>query len=151
LVLQPKGLNIDSDRYRGFIETLSKAGKSADPDQMFTRIHTMEDGKRVMKKILNLSLKERPDAVIAGSDEVAAGMVIEGLANGIRIPEDIAILGVDDQPLASCIQIPLTTIRQPIAQEGEYAAKEMIRQLRDGAEDTIRKELDLELVIRQSA
>ena len=36
LVLQPKGLNIDSDRYRGFIETLSKAGKSADPDQMFT-------------------------------------------------------------------------------------------------------------------
>ena len=82
---------------------------------------------------------------------VAAGMVIEGLANGIRIPEDIAILGVDDQPLASCIQIPLTTIRQPIAQEGEYAAKEMIRQLRDGAEDTIRKELDLELVIRQSA
>ena len=75
LVLQPKGLNIDSDRYRGFIETLSKAGKSADPDQMFTRIHTMEDGKRVMKKILNLSLQERPDAVIAGSDEVAAGMV----------------------------------------------------------------------------
>ncbi len=48
LVLQPKGLNIDSDRYRGFIETLSKAGKSADPDQMFTRIHTMEDGKRVL-------------------------------------------------------------------------------------------------------
>ena len=90
-------------------------------------------------------MQERPDAVIAGSDEVAAGMVIEGLANGIRIPEDIAILGVDDQPLASCIQIPLTTIRQPIAQEGEYAAKEMIRQLRDGAEDTIRKELDLEL------
>lgn len=83
----------------------------------------MEDGKRVMKKILNLSLQERPDAVIAGSDEVAAGMVIEGLANGIRIPEDIAILGVDDQPLASCIQIPLTTIRQPIAQEGEYAGK----------------------------
>ena len=151
LVLQPKGLNIDSDRYRGFIETLSKAGKSADPDQMFTRIHTMEDGKRVMKKILNLSLQERPDAVIAGSDEVAAGMVIEGLANGIRIPEDIAILGVDDQPLASCIQIPLTTNRQPTAQEGEYAAKEMIRQLRDGAEDTIPKELELELVIRQSA
>ena len=58
LVLQPKGLNIDSDRYRGFIETLSKAGKSADPDQMFTRIHTMEDGKRVMKKILNLSCRK---------------------------------------------------------------------------------------------
>ena len=98
-----------------------------------------------------LELSERPDAVIAGSDEVAAGMVIEAQVCGIRIPEDIAVMGVDDQLLASCIQIPLTTIRQPVQKEGELAAKEMIRQLRDGAEDAIRKELELELVIRQSA
>ncbi len=92
----------------------------------------MEDGKRVMKKILNLSLQERPDAVIAGSDEVAAGNlgVIEGLANGIRDRKILQFWSGDDQPLASCIQIPLWTT-QPIAQEGEYAAKEMIRQSQD--------------------
>ena len=149
LVLQPEGLNIDSDRYRGFIDALSTGRIAADPAEMLTRIHTMEDGRRAMRQLLSRS--ERPDAVIAGSDEVAAGMVIEGMAAGIRIPEDMAVMGVDDQLLASCIQIPLTTIRQPVQEEGELAAKEMIRQLRDGREDAIRKELALELVIRQSA
>ena len=122
---------------------------TADPNRLYTRVHTLEDGRKLMHKILEQG--ERPDAIIAGSDEVAAGMVIEGLANGIRIPEDIAIMGVDDQPLASRIQIPLTTIRQPVRQEGEYAAKEMIRKLKDGQDDPVRKELNLELVIRQSA
>lgn len=56
-------------------------------------------------------MSERPEAVIAGSDEVAAGMMMEALTNGVRVPEDIAIMGVDDQPLASILQIPLTTIR----------------------------------------
>lgn len=151
LVLQPKGLNIDSDRYRGYMDALGEAGKVADPNKMFTKIQTMEDGRKVIHKILKTSRENWPDAILAGSDEVAAGMVIEGLANGIKIPGDIAIMGVDDQKLSSCIQVPLTTIRQPVAKEGEYAAKEMIRQLKDGAEDTIRKELELELVIRQSA
>lgn len=149
LVLQPEGLNIDSDRYRGYVEALSANGAVADPVQMLTRVHTLEDGRKAMHQLLELS--ERPDAVIAGSDEVAAGMVIEGLSCGVKIPEDIAVMGVDDQLLASCVQIPLTTIRQPVVKEGELAAKEMVRQLRDGAEDAVRKELELELVIRQSA
>lgn len=149
LVLQPEGLDIDSDRYRGYVEALSANGAVADPVQMLTRIHTLEDGRKAMHQLLELS--ERPDAVIAGSDEVAAGMVIEGLSCGVKIPEDIAVMGVDDQLLASCIQIPLTTIRQPVVKEGELAAKEMVRLLRDGAEDAVRKELELELVIRQSA
>lgn len=59
----------------------------------------------------NIQMSERPEAVIAGSDEVAAGMMMEALTNGVRVPEDIAIMGVDDQPLASILQIPLTTIR----------------------------------------
>lgn len=149
LVLQPEGLDIDSDRYRGYVEGMSAYGIPTDPQKLFTKVQTLEDGRRVMHQMLELS--ERPDAVIAGSDEVAAGMVIEAQVCGIRIPEDIAVMGVDDQLLASCIQIPLTTIRQPVQKEGELAAKEMIRQLRDGAEDAIRKELELELVIRQSA
>ena len=149
LVLQPEGLNIDSDRYRGYVEGMSAYGLSTDPQKLFTKVQTLEDGRRVLHQMLELD--ERPDAVIAGSDELAAGMVIEAQTCGIRIPEDLAIMGVDDQLLASCIQIPLTTIRQPVQKEGELAAKEMIRQLRDGADDAIHKELELELVIRQSA
>ena len=60
-------------------------------------------------------------------------------------------MGVDDQPLATFLPIPLTTIRQPVQEEGKLAAREMVRQLTGDFEDAVRTELDLELVIRQSA
>ena len=89
--------------------------------------------------------------MFAFSDTMAVGACRAIAEAGKRIPQDYSVAGFDGIELCSYYNPTLTTIRQPIAQEGEYAAKEMIRQLRDGAEDTIRKELDLELVIRQSA
>lgn len=149
ITLQPKGMNIDSDRYRGYVEGLSNYGISTNPNWLFQGVRDMEDGRRIMRQIMELS--ERPDAIIAGSDEVAAGMVLEAESGGIRVPEDIAIMGVDDQPVASYLKIPLTTIRQPVQEEGRYAAKEMISQLTGESEMAVRKELDLQLIIRQSA
>ena len=149
VILQSQGMNIDSDRYSGYLEGLNGRGVVANPKWLFSGVGNLEDGRRTMHQILQMS--ERPEAVIAGSDEVAAGMMMEALANGVRVPEDIAIMGVDDQPLASILQIPLTTIRQPIQKEGTYAAKEMVRQLTEDNVEPRRKELDLELVIRQSA
>lgn len=149
VTLQTKGYNIDSDRYGGFMEAMGQHQIAPNSSWLFTKVGTLEDGRRVMREIIQMS--DRPDAVIAGSDEVAAGMVMEALDKGVRIPEDIAIMGVDDQPIASILQVPITTIRQPVQTEGEYAAKEMIRKLTDGAEDAKRIELNLELVVRQSA
>lgn len=149
VTLQPKGYNIDSDRYGGFMEAMGSHQMTPNAGWLFTKVGTLEDGRKVMQQIMQMS--DRPDAVIAGSDEVAAGMVMEALDKGIRIPEDIAIIGVDDQPIASILQVPLTTIRQPVQTEGEYAAKEMIRKLTGEAEEAKRVKLDLELVIRQSA
>lgn len=149
VTLQTKGYNIDSDRYGGFMEAMGQHQITPNANWLFTKVGTLQDGHRVMREIIQMS--DRPDAVIAGSDEVAAGMVMEALDKGIRIPEDIAIMGVDDQPIASIIQVPITTIRQPVQTEGEYAAKEMIRKLTNEVEDAKRIELNLELVVRQSA
>ena len=146
---QPKGMNLDSDRYSGYIEALAAHEMTADPNLNFTKAKTVEDGRNILREILKMS--HRPDAVIAGSDEVAAGILTEAMKHGIRIPEELAIVGVDDQPIASLLPIPLTTIRQPVQEEGILAAKEIIRKLSEGADDAIRKELELELVIRQSA
>lgn len=122
---------------------------TADPNLNFTRAKTMDDGRRILEEILKR--ENRPDAIIAGSDEVAAGILTEAMNQGIKVPEDLAIVGVDDQPIASLLPIPLTTIRQPVQDEGMLAAKEIIRQLSEEPDDTVRKELELELVIRQSA
>ena len=146
---QPNGMNIDSDRYSGYIEALAAHGMTEDPNLNFTRAKTMDDGRRILEEILKR--ENRPDAIIAGSDEVAAGILTEAMNQGIKVPEDLAIVGVDDQPIASLLPIPLTTIRQPVQDEGMLAAKEIIRQLSEEPDDTVRKELELELVIRQSA
>lgn len=149
IALQPIGINIDSDRYRGYAECLSDNGVITHPNWLFTRIQTFEDGQRLLHDIINL--KEKPDAVIAGSDQVAAGMVLEAGKKGLAIPEDLAIMGVDDQPLAVQIGTPLTTIRQPIEEEGKLAAEEIIRQLEGKSKHPIKKELELTLAIRESA
>ena len=146
---QPKGMDLDSDRYSGYIEALAAHGMTADPNLIFTKMKTVDDGRKLLQEILKI--KNRPDAIIAGSDEVAAGILTEAMKHGINIPEDLAIVGVDDQSIASLLPIPLTTIRQPVQDEGMLAAKEIIRQLSEEPDDTIRKELELELVIRESA
>lgn len=149
ITLQPVGININSDRYRGYSEALSEAGIASNPNWLFHEIRTMEDGGKLMGNILELS--ERPDAVIAGSDAVAAGMIMEGIRRGIRIPEDIAVLGVDNQPIAKYLQIPITTICQPVSDMGKLAAAEMVTQLQEDSYTPARHELELELIIRQSA
>ncbi len=97
MTLQDKGINIDSDRYRGYMDALAQSGIRANTAWLFSGVREMEDGRKIMRKILELS--EKPDAVIAGSDEVAAGMVMEALKNGVKIPQDIAIMGVDDRAI----------------------------------------------------
>ena len=54
----------------------------------------MDDGRRILEEILKR--ENRPDAIIAGSDEVAAGILTEAMNQGIKVPEDLAIVGVDD-------------------------------------------------------
>ena len=121
----------------------------ANPAFVYTGIKTFEDGQKFIEEYADLDV--RPDAVKAGSDQVAAGMVFEARKRGIRIPEDLAIMGVDDQPIATQIEIPLTTIRQPVEEEGRLAAVELLRQLGGDKKKSVRKKLKLELAIRQTA
>lgn len=148
LVQHPKGADLDSDRYRGYVDALRANNILAEPKWFFGATRTLEDGRRVLRRIL--AQYERPDAVITGSDEVAAGMELEALKCGLRVPEDLAIIGVDDQPLASVLPVPLTTIRQPTEEIGVLAAREMVAKLTGKTDEPHRKALDLELVVRES-
>lgn len=147
--IAPAGANIDSDRYTGYLDALGNQGISANQKWLFRGVGTVDDGRRVVHQLM--SLTDKPQAIIAGSDAVAVGMVLEAEAMGLRIPEDLAIMGVDDQPIASYISVPLTTIRQPVQEEGRMAAREMVRQLTEDATDARSTELDLEIVVRHSA
>ena len=149
ITMQSVGRNINSDRYLGFVDTMTEAGRAVNPGFVFKHVLDLEAGRRIMAQMLENT--DRPDAVIAGSDEVATGMLMEALARGVDVPKEIGIVGVDDQPLSQYLQKPLTTIRQPVVDEGREAAKELLKQIQGTETEPIRKELDLELVIRGTA
>ncbi len=144
----PKGSDLDSDRYTGYLDALKSRGLSPNPAWYFEGANTLEDGRNVFRRIL--AMAERPDAVVAGSDEVAVGLELEAMHCRLRVPEDIAIIGVDDQPIAQVAPIPLTTIRQPITEMGTLVAQNIISQLSDEPTSPVRHELNLELVVRSS-
>jgi LacI family transcriptional regulator len=97
-----------------------------------------------------LALQPTPDGILAGNDMIALTLINGLLRRGVRIPEDIAIVGHDDIEAAGQALIPLTTVRQPIAEIGQLAGSMLFRQA--DAEDLPREhfEFALELVVRES-
>ncbi|APX71337.1 LacI family DNA-binding transcriptional regulator [Companilactobacillus allii] len=148
LSIAPLGSDFDSDRFHGFQDALQDADMSYNSNLIFYNAHTEEDGNNILDSILQL--EDKPDAIIAGSDEVAAGIVEEARSRGVLVPSQLGILGIDDQPMSSKLNIPLSTIRQPVDEMGIKAAQVMISEL-DGNKERNIELLKLEVIPRQSA
>jgi DNA-binding LacI/PurR family transcriptional regulator len=145
-------------RFQGYLEALNEHGLRVDDhlivggrkiaDQM-PGYSTEEMGYDGMIKLLQL--KRRPTAIIARNDYTAMGALNAIKRAGLRIPEDIAVVGYDDIPLASHTSPTLTTVRQPTREQGRMAAEFLLRRI-EGDRDQPRAEktFDCELVIRES-
>ena len=97
-----------------------------------------------------LALEHPPTAVIASNDLCACG-VIEGLlAEGVRVPEDVSVIGFDDIPEASTIRPSLTTMRQDLRQMGRQATRMLIQVIDDPNHPNQHVEIPMELIIRES-
>ncbi|WP_298228169.1 LacI family DNA-binding transcriptional regulator [Gryllotalpicola sp.] len=97
-----------------------------------------------------LSLPNRPTAIFAGSDLQALGVMDAARAKGLRIPEDLSVVGYDDIALSQWVTPRLTTIHQPLRRMGEEAARLAIR-LSEGVPPTaLRLDLAINLVVRES-
>jgi LacI family transcriptional regulator len=98
-----------------------------------------------------LALSERPSALFVTSDRKAIGVVHRLLERGIRVPEDIAVVGYDDIPYAACAQVPLTTVAIPTRRLGEMSAELLFCRLDGtGPSDHRQTLLTPELVVRAS-
>jgi LacI family transcriptional regulator len=98
-----------------------------------------------------LDLAEPPTAVFAGNDEIALGVVETARTRGLRVPEELSVVGFDDTLLARVASPPLTTVRQPLREMGGVALRTALR-LADGEKlDSHHVELATELVVRDSA
>jgi len=112
------------DRLRGYQKGLEAAGLPADPALIETGNFTREGGERAMRFLL----LRRPqlDAVFVASDLMAVGALEVLAQEGRRVPEDVAVTGFDDHPFAATLKPPLTSLRQPIEDQGREMARMLL-------------------------
>ena len=97
-----------------------------------------------------LDLPERPTAIFAGSDEVAVGVVEAARVRGLRVPQDLSIVGFDDTQLARTASPPLTTVRQSLQEIGAVALRTALRLAEGEAIEFHHVELATTLIVRGS-
>jgi LacI family transcriptional regulator len=114
-------------RQRGFQAAMAEAGLDAGPELQPEAGFNEEGGQRAMEHLL--TLKEPPTAVFAVTDMVAVGAYGVARRLGLRVPEDLAIAGYNDIPLASRLVPGLTTVHVPIHEVGSTAATLLLDQI----------------------
>lgn len=137
------------DRRRGYEEALRAAGVPVDPRRVVEAEFTIAGGERAMAELL--SRDEPPTAVVAASDEMAMGAMGVLRQAGLRVPQDVSVIGIDDHDLAGVVG--LSTVAQPAAEQGRLAALTLLRRLRDRVRDDGPVEpvvLPTSLVVRES-
>ncbi|WP_432221143.1 LacI family DNA-binding transcriptional regulator [Flavobacterium sp. TMP13] len=116
----PSHTRIYNNRIRGFKDALQKFNLSFEPDLIIESNLQIEDGRRIMTDLLKRD--NRPDAVYAASDNAALGALQVLLENGIKVPEEIALVGFGNEPFSSIMRPSISTINQFSAEIGKQAA-----------------------------
>lgn len=113
------------DRLTGYREALAAAGLESRTDRIVSRSRLEEAGERIGEAAMLelLSAAERPDAVLCYNDLSAMGAVRAALEAGLRVPEDVAVVGCGNLRVSDYLRVPLTSIDQSTAEQGEKAAK----------------------------
>lgn len=136
-------------RLAGYLDALATVGLSlSSPEvQLIECENSFEGGAQGFRRLREAAVP--PTAVLAMSDIIALGLVRAAAAHGLQIPKDLSVVGFDDVPEAEWTAPPLTTVRQPIGDKGEQAARLLIDLLRGESTSTSRT-LPVELVVRAS-
>lgn len=145
----PQGLTQIRHRLRG---AESVVADHAGTSLRFVETGTMDAdaGRRGAESLLALPAHERPDAIFAANDLVALGVLQALTLAGVRVPDDVAILGYDDIDFAASAAIPLSSVRQPREEMGEVATDLLLAAIEDPGVQVRDIVLEHELVVRRS-
>ena len=135
-------------RLDGFRSAMNKAGVPVDESLIRFGYFTVDGGRAIAKQLLERD--DRPSAIFAGSDLQALGVFEAARTLGIRVPDDLSVVGYDDLQLAQWTSPPLTTIHQPLTQMAEAAARLVVRMSEAELESIPRMDLATRLVVRES-
>ena len=135
------------ERREGFIGGLAEYGLELAPELTVLGAYTYESGLARGRELLGRP--DRPTAIFAGNDEMASGVYGAAHELGLRIPEDISIIGFDDAPIASRMWPAMTSVRLPVRDMGRAAAEKLFEKPKDAA-NALAAEFTPTLIERQS-
>ena len=141
------------DRYRGFCDALSEAGMDCEAAPVEQGYFSYRSGLSAGERLL--ARAERPTAIFASNDDMAAATISVAHRMGLIVPGDVSIVGFDDTALATSVWPELTTVKQPIAAMAEAALELLIADLRSHRAGSPRKfterVLSHAMIIRESS
>ncbi len=148
-VTGPDGNVLTTARRQGMVQERGRLGLPALPEWIIRGDFSLESGHEAAKRILAMSA--RPTAVFCSADMVAFGLIAGLIAGGLRVPEDISVVGFDDIEMSGSYVPALTTIRQDRHQLGRRAAEVLLGRLANAPGQTpTEAALPVELVVRAS-
>lgn len=136
------------ERWQGYRQALEEASVPYDERRVAFGAFTPASGAAAMERLL--ALPDPPTAVFVASDVVAFGALQALRRRGLRVPEDVALVGFDDVPLAAYTDPPLTTVHLPAEALGQEAGRLLLQWMREGRPPMAQIRLATGLVIRQS-
>ena len=144
----PPGWVATETRRGGYHDTLAAAGISPDPALEVAADFEIGPGAEAAARLLDLP--EPPTAIFAFNDTLAIGAMRSARGRGLRLPEDLSIVGFDDVKYTTVVTPTLTTVRQPLGEMGRTAVSLLLRLLDRRRFETLHIELPTRLVVRES-
>lgn len=127
MISGPDSYRSSHERVEGFRQALKTRGLELPAQMVVEGAYTFESGAACAELLLSRS--PQPTAIFAGNDEAAAGVYRTAYLRGLKIPDDLTVIGFDDSPLASRLCPSLTTMRQPIRDMGRMAGEKLIAKI----------------------
>ena len=120
----PANFLSSGERRAGLEDALAERGRALDPRYALRGAYTFESGVACAERLL--AMTPRPSAIFAGNDEMAAGVLRAALQLGLRVPDDLTVVGFDDFDIAARVSPPLTTVRTPTREAARLAALKLV-------------------------
>ncbi|SFT84212.1 transcriptional regulator, LacI family [Geodermatophilus amargosae] len=146
------GLPQVQERHAGVVAAVREATGDEDALLVLSPEHlTVAGGREAAARIVGLPAARRPTAAVCANDLLALGVLQEMVRQGVRVPDDFAIVGYDDIDFAAAAAVPLTSVRKPRAALGSRAAELLLDEARGEGHAHVQEVFEPTLVVRESS
>ncbi len=128
-IMGPQNYYCAAERYQGYCQALQDAGISLDPTLLLQGTFEPASGRQSATMLFSRDRRDWPTALFVANDQMAYGVLEVAEQQGIQVPEDIAVVGFDDNTLSAHIRPSLTTIRQPFSEMGRKGFELLISRI----------------------